>query len=171
MTIHVSALRELLQKQCVRELIWCDNRDMIADPLTKAKARRHVLNIVLRNGEWVVVHEIKEWSLKHETTVEICANGSLAASPRPTSRPLGTESRATLTRPQAEPTRSARHSNEKLTGKRRSACRGSVWTWRNSSCGLRVTLASQRPTGATASWRTPKTSSTSLQGGLLEPVL
>eukprot|EP00975_Prorocentrum_lima_P029281 6149441-Prorocentrum_lima.AAC.1 len=35
MTVHVSALRESLQKQCVRELVWCDNRDMIADPLTK----------------------------------------------------------------------------------------------------------------------------------------
>eukprot|EP00975_Prorocentrum_lima_P053119 11140053-Prorocentrum_lima.AAC.1 len=26
---------ELFQKQCMRELIWCDNRDMVADPLTK----------------------------------------------------------------------------------------------------------------------------------------
>eukprot|EP00975_Prorocentrum_lima_P069608 12927292-Prorocentrum_lima.AAC.1 len=37
MTVHVSALRELLQKQCVCEFIWRDNRDMIADPLTKWK--------------------------------------------------------------------------------------------------------------------------------------
>eukprot|EP00975_Prorocentrum_lima_P034119 7170285-Prorocentrum_lima.AAC.1 len=28
MTVHTSALRELLEKQCVRQIIWCDNRDM-----------------------------------------------------------------------------------------------------------------------------------------------
>eukprot|EP00975_Prorocentrum_lima_P016681 3537334-Prorocentrum_lima.AAC.1 len=41
MTVHVSALRELLDKQCVCELTWCDNRDMIAGPLGKGKTHRH----------------------------------------------------------------------------------------------------------------------------------
>eukprot|EP00975_Prorocentrum_lima_P048509 10148075-Prorocentrum_lima.AAC.1 len=65
MTVHVSALRELLQKQCVRELVWCDNRGMMADPLTNGKTRRNVLNIALHSGEWVVEHETKKRSLTH----------------------------------------------------------------------------------------------------------
>eukprot|EP00975_Prorocentrum_lima_P022239 4677764-Prorocentrum_lima.AAC.1 len=39
LTIHLIALREQLEKQCVRELIWCDNRDMMADPFSKGKTR------------------------------------------------------------------------------------------------------------------------------------
>eukprot|EP00975_Prorocentrum_lima_P038877 8166255-Prorocentrum_lima.AAC.1 len=58
----MSALRELLEKQCIREIIWCHNRDMVADPLTKGKTLRHVLNTVLHNGEWAVEHETKKWS-------------------------------------------------------------------------------------------------------------
>eukprot|EP00975_Prorocentrum_lima_P015398 3260861-Prorocentrum_lima.AAC.1 len=72
MAIHVSALRELLEKQCERKLIWCDNRDVIADPLTKGKTRRHALNTVLHNGEWAVEHETKKWSFKPPPTVALC---------------------------------------------------------------------------------------------------
>eukprot|EP00975_Prorocentrum_lima_P013113 2784784-Prorocentrum_lima.AAC.1 len=41
MTVHISALLELLEKQCIREIIWCDNRDMVSDPLTKGKTLRN----------------------------------------------------------------------------------------------------------------------------------
>eukprot|EP00975_Prorocentrum_lima_P040414 8481992-Prorocentrum_lima.AAC.1 len=34
---------------------------MVADPLTKGKTLRNVLNHVLHNGEWVVQHEVKKW--------------------------------------------------------------------------------------------------------------
>eukprot|EP00975_Prorocentrum_lima_P033547 7038865-Prorocentrum_lima.AAC.1 len=69
MTVHISALRELLEKQCIREIIWCDHRDMVADPFTKGKTLRNVLNIVLHNGGWVVEHETKKWSHKAPSTV------------------------------------------------------------------------------------------------------
>eukprot|EP00975_Prorocentrum_lima_P011301 2400997-Prorocentrum_lima.AAC.1 len=62
MTVHIRALRELLEKQCIRDIIWCDNPDMVAYPLTPGKTLRHVLNTVLLNGEWVVEHETKKWS-------------------------------------------------------------------------------------------------------------
>eukprot|EP00975_Prorocentrum_lima_P058078 12181041-Prorocentrum_lima.AAC.1 len=71
MTVHVSALRELLPKQCVCELIWCDNQDMIADPLTKGKTRIHVLNTVLRSREWSEEHEIETRSFKPPPTVAL----------------------------------------------------------------------------------------------------
>ena len=44
LTPHVRAFRELLDKKVIKELIWADNRDMVADPLTKGKTRRNVLN-------------------------------------------------------------------------------------------------------------------------------
>eukprot|EP00975_Prorocentrum_lima_P007225 1551777-Prorocentrum_lima.AAC.1 len=62
MTVHIGALRELLEKQCVREIIWSDNRDTVADPRTEGKTLRNVLDTVLHNGEWVVQHEVKRWS-------------------------------------------------------------------------------------------------------------
>eukprot|EP00975_Prorocentrum_lima_P068083 12918645-Prorocentrum_lima.AAC.1 len=42
--LHVRALREFLDKGSVREILWCDSRDMIADPLTKGKTIMNVLN-------------------------------------------------------------------------------------------------------------------------------
>ena len=55
------ALRELLDKHIVNEISWPDNRDMIADPLSKGKTRRNGLNTVFQNGEWVVANEVKIW--------------------------------------------------------------------------------------------------------------
>eukprot|EP00975_Prorocentrum_lima_P024210 5095590-Prorocentrum_lima.AAC.1 len=44
---------------------------MVADPLTKGKTLRNVLNSVLHNGEWVVQHEVKKWSHKISPTVAL----------------------------------------------------------------------------------------------------
>eukprot|EP00975_Prorocentrum_lima_P042387 8905832-Prorocentrum_lima.AAC.1 len=44
---------------------------MVADPLTKGKTLRHVLNIVLHHGEWVVQHEIKKWSHRAPPTAAL----------------------------------------------------------------------------------------------------
>ena len=47
LTPHVRAYREMLDKQQIGGIGWCDNRDMLADPLTKGKTRRNDLNVML----------------------------------------------------------------------------------------------------------------------------
>ena len=37
LTPHIRAYREMIDKQQVGGIGWCDNRDMVADPLTKGK--------------------------------------------------------------------------------------------------------------------------------------
>ena len=74
LTLHLRALRELLGKQCVREFVWCDNRDMIAY-LTKGKTRRNVFNAVLHNGEWIVAHETKKWNVKSVSSAALFVQG------------------------------------------------------------------------------------------------
>eukprot|EP00975_Prorocentrum_lima_P013716 2918368-Prorocentrum_lima.AAC.1 len=55
--LHVRALRELSDEGSVHAILWCANRDMSADPLTKGETRRDVLNEVVLKGEWIVAHE------------------------------------------------------------------------------------------------------------------
>ena len=50
LTPHVKALRELVDSNMITVLVWVDNRDMIADPLTKGKTRRNELSDVLDTG-------------------------------------------------------------------------------------------------------------------------
>eukprot|EP00975_Prorocentrum_lima_P027693 5822063-Prorocentrum_lima.AAC.1 len=50
---------------------------MVADPLTKGKTLRHVLNIVLQNGEWVVQYEVKKWSHRAPPTVALFVQAGL----------------------------------------------------------------------------------------------
>ena len=56
LTAHVKSLREFLDRGHIRKLLWLDNRDMVADPLTKGKTKRNELNDVLDQGQWTVSH-------------------------------------------------------------------------------------------------------------------
>ena len=62
MAFHVKAVRELLDRRNLSMLVWLDNRDMIADGLTKGKPSREDINEVLASGEWHPQHEYKVWS-------------------------------------------------------------------------------------------------------------
>ena len=64
LTPHVRAYREMLDKQQIGGVGWCDNRDMIADPFTKGKTRRNDLNVMLNKGEWTVQHSTMQWPVK-----------------------------------------------------------------------------------------------------------
>ena len=61
LTAHVKSLREFLDRGHIRRLIWLDNRDMIADPLTKGKTKRNELITVLDQGYWKIQHPIESW--------------------------------------------------------------------------------------------------------------
>eukprot|EP00975_Prorocentrum_lima_P035744 7514029-Prorocentrum_lima.AAC.1 len=64
---------------------------MIADPLTKGKTQRHVLNTVLHNGEWVVEHETKKWSFKPPPAVALFVQIAHGLNPLPRSTPRSLE--------------------------------------------------------------------------------
>eukprot|EP00975_Prorocentrum_lima_P006388 1376272-Prorocentrum_lima.AAC.1 len=75
---------------------------MVADPLTKGKTLRHVLNTVLHDGEWVVEHETKKWSHKAPTPVAILFGASVAGSFSSTFGPFSVAEPISLN---SEPTR------------------------------------------------------------------
>ena len=64
-TAHVKALREFVDKGLVTALSWVDNRDMVADPLTKGKLKRNPLISLLDKGYWAVMHAAEIWPKKH----------------------------------------------------------------------------------------------------------
>ena len=64
LTAHVRALRERLERGLITTIVWCDNRDMIADPLTKGKTKRNELNDVLDRGIWNIAHPTEFWPKK-----------------------------------------------------------------------------------------------------------
>ena len=61
LTPHVKALREYLDQRAITTIVWVDNRDMIADPLTKGKTRRNEINDVLNKGMWKIIHNTEVW--------------------------------------------------------------------------------------------------------------
>ena len=61
LTPHVKALREYLDQRAITTIVWVDNRDMIADPLTKGKTRRNEINDVLNKGMWKIIHTTEVW--------------------------------------------------------------------------------------------------------------
>ena len=61
MTTHVRAYREIIESKQIQAMGWIDNRDMIADPLTKGKTQRNAINAVLNYGEWSVKQPIHIW--------------------------------------------------------------------------------------------------------------
>ena len=62
MVYHVKALRELLDRHNLTSVVWLDNRDMVADGLTKGKPSREDINTVLSTGTWTPQHEYKLWT-------------------------------------------------------------------------------------------------------------
>ena len=62
LTSHVRAIREFVDRTGhITTLVWVDNRDMIADPLTKGKTIRNALIDVLDKGIWKIVHPTEFW--------------------------------------------------------------------------------------------------------------
>ena len=60
LTPHVKAMRELVDRSIIK-LVWVDNRDMVADPLSKGKTRRNELNDLMTKGRWLITHEVDIW--------------------------------------------------------------------------------------------------------------
>ena len=69
MLFHVKALRHLLDNSNLQALSWIDNRDMIADGLTKGKPSREDMNSVLNSGHWVRSHDVHYWAPRRAPTV------------------------------------------------------------------------------------------------------
>ena len=61
LTPHVRALREMLDKRQIKAIGWTDNRDMIADPLTKGKTQRNIINVVMNTGTYIIKHPVNIW--------------------------------------------------------------------------------------------------------------
>ena len=64
LTPHIRAYRDLLTRGQVTRIVWVDNRDMVADPLTKGKTTRNELNTVLDQGHWQVSNKAQVWPCK-----------------------------------------------------------------------------------------------------------
>ena len=60
---HVQLLRQLLDWQVLRGIIWLDTRDMISDGLTKGKVSREQLQALMK-GFLKLAHDCKAWSSK-----------------------------------------------------------------------------------------------------------
>ena len=79
LTPHIRAYREMLDRHLIKQTIWCDNRDMIADPLTKGKTQRNLLNHVLNHGEWIVQHATRAWPPMIESSASAAISTSTQA--------------------------------------------------------------------------------------------
>ena len=62
MVYHVQALRQLLDDKLLESITWIDNRDMLADGLTKGKVKRDAINIALQTGSWNIQHPAETWT-------------------------------------------------------------------------------------------------------------
>ena len=66
MANHVRAARTYLDNRNITTITWCDNRDMIADGLTKGRPARDAINDVLSTGQWILETTTCEtWASKH----------------------------------------------------------------------------------------------------------
>ena len=61
LTQHVRAYREMIDTKQIQAIGWIDNRDMIADPLTKGKTLRNIINSVLNTGVYLIKYPVKLW--------------------------------------------------------------------------------------------------------------
>ena len=61
MIYHVKALRYYLDHGMLRSITWTDNRDMLADGLTKGKVKRDAINLALQTGKWIIQHPTETW--------------------------------------------------------------------------------------------------------------
>ena len=62
MIYHVKALRYYLDHGMLRSITWTDNRDMLADGLTKGKVKRDAINLALQTGSWIIQHPTETWA-------------------------------------------------------------------------------------------------------------
>ena len=74
LTPHVKALRELVDRGILR-IVWLDNRDMVADPLTRGKAKRNELNHTMTKGEWIIREQVDIWPNEQRRSSASCAEG------------------------------------------------------------------------------------------------
>ena len=68
LTAHIKSLRSFVDKGLITAMAWIDNRDMVADALTKGKTRRNELLALLNKGYWKVVNETWIWPKRSATT-------------------------------------------------------------------------------------------------------
>ena len=61
LTTHVRAYREMLDTKAIQAVGWIDNRDMVADPMTKGKTQRNIINVLLNSGIYIIKHPAKLW--------------------------------------------------------------------------------------------------------------
>jgi hypothetical protein len=61
---HLHYLREMLEYDVLRLLVWVDTRDMLADGLTKGSVDRTVLRDAM-DGTVMLTHECKAWRPTH----------------------------------------------------------------------------------------------------------
>ena len=61
MIMHVKAARYYLDNGNLSTLTWCDNRDMLADGLTKGKPPRNIINDALNQCKWIPEHPCSTW--------------------------------------------------------------------------------------------------------------
>ena len=66
LTPHVKALRELIDRGILR-IVWVDNRDMVADSLTKGKTKRNPLNHTMAQGAWIIKEPADIWPKDRST--------------------------------------------------------------------------------------------------------
>ena len=70
LTPHVRAIREFLDRTGhITPIVWVDNRDMVADPLTTGKTIRNALIAVLDKGIWLIVHPTEFWP-RHQKPIQ-----------------------------------------------------------------------------------------------------
>jgi len=62
LTMHVKSLKEKILSGQISQFIWIDNRDMVADGLTKGKAPRDAL-LLFCLGRWPVQHPVLIFSI------------------------------------------------------------------------------------------------------------
>ena len=60
---HLQYLRELLDRDVLSEIWWCDTRDMLADGLTKGQVHRDALQDAMR-GTIKLTQAIHSWKTK-----------------------------------------------------------------------------------------------------------
>ena len=64
MLYHVKALRAYLDTKHLSSITWTDNRDMLADGLTKGGVKRDPINNALTTGKWTTTHKHVTWASK-----------------------------------------------------------------------------------------------------------
>ena len=80
MCYHVKAMRELLDNHNIESLVWADNRDMLADGLTKGITIRSYLNDVLTSGTWFLSQKYEVWRPKQRRAIEERIEVNIASS-------------------------------------------------------------------------------------------